>query len=410
MTQPSRPSRTDAELLYQLTAFVRETTQEFFDATSRDDIEEIVRERFRDSELYTLGRVIENHPEVVLADHQQTSEAWTVSSKAIRLTDPTMVSDVLKSDQFSELDTRLHELDTWFPELDDPDDGVWTVVSLEAGRTIYGGLVIHANRPDAFGEGELAAIEWFGDTISQAINAVENRRLLFANAITEIRIDCPDTPLQAVAADASCRLSLESFVPTSDERILVYCGTTSATPEEIERVAESVEAIAASRTVGSTGSEVIEFAITDGSPLFGFVDGMANLSAIYADEHTCTVVAEIASGTCAVPTLDRIHEYCPDATLIAKRERNVPASSVQNRVAPPAESLETLTDRQRDVLEAAYRSGYFRWPRDVTAEEVAESLGISSPTLHKHLRRAEERLFEELLDPKASSDELRTGN
>ena len=347
---------------------------------------------------------------MALADHDQPSESWTVSSKAIRLTDPTVASDVLESDQVSELDARLPEFDARLPEFDNPDDEVWAFVSLEAGRTVYGGLVIHASRPDAFGEGELAAIEWFGDTISQAINAVENRRLLFANAITEIRIDCPDTPLQTVTADASCSLSLESFVPTSDERILVYCVATSASPSEIEKVAESVEEIEASRTVGGTGSEVIEFAITDGSPLFAFVDGMANLSAIYANEHTCTVVAEIASGTCAVPTLDRIHEYCPDATLIAKREHNVPASSVQNRVAPPAESLESLTDRQRDVLEAAYRSGYFRWPRDVTAEEVAESLGISSPTLHKHLRRAEERLFEELLDPDASSDELRTRN
>jgi predicted DNA binding protein len=66
--------------------------------------------------------------------------------------------------------------------------------------------------------------------------------------------------------------------------------------------------------------------------------------------------------------------------------------------------MESLTDRQLEVLEAAYRGGYFRWPRDATAEEVAESLGISSPTLHKHLRHGEARVFEALFDSDSETD------
>ncbi|MFC7027627.1 helix-turn-helix domain-containing protein [Halomicroarcula sp. GCM10025710] len=47
-----------------------------------------------------------------------------------------------------------------------------------------------------------------------------------------------------------------------------------------------------------------------------------------------------------------------------------------------------MTDRQAEILRAAYLAGYYAWPRDTTAEELAESLDISSPTLHQHLRRA----------------------
>ena len=53
-----------------------------------------------------------------------------------------------------------------------------------------------------------------------------------------------------------------------------------------------------------------------------------------------------------------------------------------------------MTDRQREALEAAYRAGYFDWPRESTAEEVAESPDITSATLHSHLRKAESRLVE----------------
>ncbi len=385
MTQTTqKTARTDEALLYELITFVRETTHELVSATSRGDIEDIVRDRFRESELYTAGQVIESLPDMALAKHGKKGEAWTTSSKAIQLTDPSRVSDKLESEQFATL-------------LDD-GEGSWAFVSLEAGRTVYGGLVIHTRRHNAFVERELFAIEWFGDTISQAINAVENRRLVFANAVTEIRIDCPDAALQKVSENASCHLILESFIPATEDSILVYCEAASASASDVAEVAEKLDEIEAARAIGKDSTNIVEFIITDGSPLFAFVDGMANLRTVHATEETCIVVAEIASGTCAVPTMDLIREYCPNATPIAKREHDLPPAEVPHKWTPSGNSIDALTDRQSEVLEAAYRGGYFRWPRDSTAEEIAESLGISPPTLHKHLRRAQEQLFEDLFE------------
>jgi predicted DNA binding protein len=55
--------------------------------------------------------------------------------------------------------------------------------------------------------------------------------------------------------------------------------------------------------------------------------------------------------------------------------------------------LEGLTDRQRTTLEAAYHAGFFEWPRDASGEDVAESLQVSPPTFHQHLRKAEGKVF-----------------
>jgi predicted DNA binding protein len=60
--------------------------------------------------------------------------------------------------------------------------------------------------------------------------------------------------------------------------------------------------------------------------------------------------------------------------------------------------LAELTDRQREVPPAAYRAGYFAWPRESTAEEVADSVGVSRPTLQAHLRKAEAQILSALLD------------
>jgi hypothetical protein len=57
-----------------------------------------------------------------------------------------------------------------------------------------------------------------------------------------------------------------------------------------------------------------------------------------------------------------------------------------------------LTERQREVLETAYAMGYFERPRAANASEVADELGISGSTLAEHLRAAQRKVFQDLLD------------
>lgn len=61
------------------------------------------------------------------------------------------------------------------------------------------------------------------------------------------------------------------------------------------------------------------------------------------------------------------------------------------------EPLDTLTDRQRDVLETAHDLGYFDVPRQASLDEVAATLGLDRSTVSEHLQRAERNLFESLL-------------
>ena len=62
--------------------------------------------------------------------------------------------------------------------------------------------------------------------------------------------------------------------------------------------------------------------------------------------------------------------------------------SLVTRTEP--ESL--VTDRQREVLEAAVREGYFAVPRECTLAELSDALGVDKSTVSEVLRRAEGRL------------------
>ena len=59
---------------------------------------------------------------------------------------------------------------------------------------------------------------------------------------------------------------------------------------------------------------------------------------------------------------------------------------------------EALTDRQREALEAAHEAGYYEWPREVTCRELADELGIATPTFTEHLRTAEQQLIRLLFE------------
>jgi predicted DNA binding protein len=56
-----------------------------------------------------------------------------------------------------------------------------------------------------------------------------------------------------------------------------------------------------------------------------------------------------------------------------------------------------LTDSQFEALRAASEAGYYKVPREVTANELSEELGISHQALSERLRRAHDTLVTEMI-------------
>jgi predicted DNA binding protein len=104
-----------------------------------------------------------------------------------------------------------------------------------------------------------------------------------------------------------------------------------------------------------------------------------------------TVVVEVSAGADVRSFADRVAELAPSLELVAKRQHRR-----QNRT--PGELHDRLqaelTDRQYEVLTTALSAGYFEWPRENDGSEVADRLGITQPTLNKHLRLGERKTFE----------------
>ena len=55
-----------------------------------------------------------------------------------------------------------------------------------------------------------------------------------------------------------------------------------------------------------------------------------------------------------------------------------------------------LSERQREVFELAQKGGYYRWPRETSATELANEVDISKTTFLEHLRKAEAKILGQL--------------
>jgi predicted DNA binding protein len=66
----------------------------------------------------------------------------------------------------------------------------------------------------------------------------------------------------------------------------------------------------------------------------------------------------------------------------------------------PISPFSQLTEKQQEVLLAAYKWGYYDIPRKITSEEIAKRLKVADSTVVEHLRKAELRIMKQIVETK----------
>ncbi len=77
---------------------------------------------------------------------------------------------------------------------------------------------------------------------------------------------------------------------------------------------------------------------------------------------------------------------------VLKMKRESPAVFIQQEVPK-------LTEKQRGVFELALEYGYYTYPRKVSVQDLAAKANIPRTTFQEHLRKAEERVMNLLIEP-----------
>jgi predicted DNA binding protein len=128
----------------------------------------------------------------------------------------------------------------------------------------------------------------------------------------------------------------------------------------------------------------------------------------YLAQHGCLHVPPLTyrSGTKQIKvlalnseTLSSFYETLSSAfTVRVEKKQSIKSVTPESPLMSAELLLPVLSARQRDVLQTAHSKGYYELPRETTTAEVAETLGIARRTAEEHLRLAERKLVDELVE------------
>ena len=252
--------------------------------------------------------------------------------------------------------------------------------------TIHGVVEIYASESNAFGDEATGILFKLSEIIADGFEVIERRQTIASANDTEVelRANAGDSPLARIARKHDVELELDSATLRDDGTWLLYVTAAGCDSEAVcstlddSAVVETVRRIPTDSEGELFGVTVTEFEIGRILTEYG-----ATLKGLSVTDEEIVLELRTAPEVDVRTLLDDYRTLLPDVEL-ARRENSVR----QSQTAPLQSSFDTLTERQREVLQVAYDEGYFEWPREATGEEIAEMLGISNPVFHRHVRRA----------------------
>lgn len=349
-------------------------------ASTSSDIHEIVCDRLAGADEYRFAWIAEATGDGLVARTHAGVERDTL--ERIRSESEAVIATTLDN---QEIQTRNAETATLI------------TIPLSEGQTAHGllGIGVPPNENE-IDQPELDVLTVLGTQIGHAIAAVERKRLLLADTVIELTfgVSHEAAVLPVAAATLDCSFELVGVVPV-DGGLLCYVAARNVTPDAVLEYAVATDAIEDVRFVGDNNEGILFELSLHHSPILVLTEAGGRVQSYEVDPHGGRLVGEISTDVDVRDIVATLTDAFSGITLDAKRE-------TEHEIATDMGFRETLadelTERQATVLRSAYFGGYFEWPRDSTGEELADSLDVSSPTLHHHLRTAQQKLLRTFFD------------
>ena len=389
------------ETVTRINALVQEIARRLVSATTREELDRTICEHLVHSELYHSAWIGEIDPGT---DSVTTRIGSQISERDLEGINEMSLSSVANGTVERMVESGTVEVVRHYQLDGDPaeDDAVSSVRSTAAipltyGDRLLGVLVINGAAEGIFGEEAIRGFEALGEVTGFAINAIRNRRLLLSDTVTELEFTIRDSKTFYVAASErlDCEVRFERSVPVEAGQILNYHTVVGSDPASVLALADGSDQIEEARVLSEDDDRLLVQTLTSISLAHTALAGGATLRSAVAIDGDAHVVLEAPQTANVREIVSLLEESYDSVDLLAKRELD---RSIQTVDEFRGRIDASLTEKQLSALESAFASGYYDWPRAITAEELAESMGISSSTLHQHLRKGIASLLSAFLD------------
>jgi len=390
--------------LDNLNGVVRDINEALVAQSTREEIEQTVCDRLADSDTYQFAWTAEVDPRTdSLTPRVEAGVEGYVADAEISVD-----GDRPAGQGPAGRAARSKEVQVVHDALSDPTFEPWRDVAEAYGYrscaaipivhqdTLYGVLGVYTDRVGAFADEEEEVIAQLGEIIGHAIASIERKQALMSDDVVEIDVQIDDVLAEADRS-VSGTITVTQTISVGDDTFLQYGTAEGEALASMESLVDELSHWEALTVLGddSDGGEESRFELKLSEP--PVVSAVAD-SGGYVDEarvegDTMHVRVHLPPTIDVRRMVDDVRDTYADATLVTRQQ----VSRTDSRQRIERTLIEELTDRQRASLEASFHAGFFDWPRESSGEEVAESLDVTAPTFHQHLRKAQQKLLDSIL-------------
>jgi len=404
----------------QINEIIRSIDRSLVRTGTREAIETAVCDRLVEVDWIDFAWIGEPNASQTALDPRTWSGTSPEYLDRIPLDDPTMDGDpawaAVQTGEPRVVETVLEGIQTEGWRKQALVHGYQSIVSVPLAyeEYTYGVLTVYASEAGAFDDLERSVFAELGANIASSINAVETRRALHTDASLEVTLgfEQPEALLARLARQAECTVCYESLVADEGEQSRLFVTVEQASMDAVRAVLEELHAVQEWSVVSER----------DGDDEDGDGDGEPDGETLVALTVSCPTLAEklvrhggrprSITATPAgleviadLPVETDVREYVEMLTdqfgPTELESRRTVERELCTRQGHVTSLLSSLTDRQLEVLRTAYFGGFFQWPRESTGEEIADLLGVSQPTVNRHLRLGQRALLAQLFDEEA---------
>jgi PAS domain S-box-containing protein len=262
----------------------------------------------------------------------------------------------------------------------------------------YGVLGVYRTEPDQFDDTERRLLSELAESVAFALHSFGTERALMAETTVQVTVQLEDGHYLVDADRSGALLDYDAVVvagtvPDVDDGSVVQYVTARGGPVSTIRDAlGNCPAVSEVSVVGDGAVTRLQVVVDGPVPESHLAARGAIVRETVVERGGATIEAELPPREDPTSIVESLEG---DFGPVSVRSVTTTTKTSGDRRQPWAG---TLTQKQEQALRAAYFQGYFEQPRRNSATEIAESFDVTHSTFLGHLRSAERRIFESILE------------
>lgn len=262
----------------------------------------------------------------------------------------------------------------------------------------YGVFCLYSSEQSVFDSYDEQFLQKLADALARVVVDKKRAAALASEQVVEITFRVTsdqfylNEALQGDPPGEYGTATVESVVQQSGDGVVEFITVEDTQPDSIVTAVSEHNAAEAVSSHSEQSDARIQVE-TNRTTLGGLIQETGvRLREIMIEDGVAEVTIQLPVERDEQPVLDRIRE---DFDIDAVTGHITKSVQPRSGAVQPSDVTD-LTQKQQQAVEAALEAGYFARPRENSASEVAELLGVSHSTFLQHLRAAERKLFADL--------------